>query len=1327
MRIEYYFLMTDYSLWEVILNGDSPAPIRVVKGVLQPVAPTTSKQRLVRKNNLKPEIDADDLEEMDLKWKMAMLTVKARRFLQKTERNLGANGPTSMGFDMSKVECYNSHRKGHFARECRSPNDSRRNGATEPQRRNLPIETSTSNALVSQCDGVGSLESVEARLLVYKQNESVFEENIKLLKLEVQLRDNAIVSLRKTLEKAEQERDDLKLKLEKFQTSSKNLTELVASQTNDKAGNPQHDLKDKGVIDSGCSRHMTGNMSYLSDFEELNGGYVSFRGNPKGESNSYSSSKRILEKVVKQEGTSQPVSPSDSLGIGTRSSTLDFINSSDSVAGVVSRCSSPILRESMGSLDEVIKSSVEDLVPIPSESEGETGCDVPSCFTTFSNILFDDEYDIMNTNLKNDIMNFQQRFDETFSEAWDRLKSSQDSLNASADKYLLNRTPRDSLTIIDNKSKVCTSRNKLIVSKVITTTSSPSPSLDVTALTEIVEELVLMNKVTQQDTVKSIEDTCVTCGGPHPYYECLANGGNTFDACASLCPTIKEDKVQPTSSESTAHVQPMVVQVPILKPDVAPKPNPKPSIPYPSRLNDQNLREKANNQMLRFLQIFQRLHFDISFADAPLHMPKFSSTFKSLLTNKEKLFELASTPLNENCLAVLLKKLLEKLGDPGKNLIPCDFPELEECLALADLGASINLMSLFVWNKLSLLELTPTHMNLELINRSVSYPVVDYDVDPHVLLILERPFLRTARALIDVHDVACGEYAQEVLGFLDSSTSGNPTPLDPIIASSSPSFTLFEGGDFILEGDILYLEKLLNEDPSPNLPLMKNKDLKQADITMTKPSIEEPPKLKLKDLPPHLEYAFLEGIDNLPVMISKELKDEEKASLLKYDFKLAVQHQRRVNPKIHEVIKKEVIKILDARLIYPISDSPRVSPVHCVPKKGGITVVKNEDNELIPTRLVTGWRTHKTKRRPPSLALIGGLPIDACLLVYAMLRARSKEGIVLGHKISKSGIEVDIAKVYAIAKLPHPTSVKGIRSFFGHAGFYRRFIQDFSKISRSMTHLLEKETPFIFSKECIKAFNTLKKKLTEALVLFAPDWDLPFEIMRDASDFAVGAVLGQRNTKHFQPIHYASKTMMDSQAHYTTTEKELLAVVRCVHGQEAVDILTRDIMVRSTLLRKSLILVMLKYGVTHRLSIAYHPQTNGQVEVSNCDLKRILERTVGENQASWSDKLDDALWAFRTAFKTTIRCTPYKLVYGKACHLPIELEHKAYWALKHCNFNLKSASGHQKVQMNELNELWDQAYENSLIYKEKTKKIHDSKIKNCVSTLVIEFFSSILD
>ncbi|GJY59090.1 reverse transcriptase domain-containing protein [Tanacetum coccineum] len=540
-----------------------------------------------------------------------------------------------------------------------------------------------------------------------------------------------------------------------------------------------------------------------------------------------------------------------------------------------------------------------------------------------------------------------------------------------------------------------------------------------------------------------------------------------------------------------------------------------------------------------------------------------------------------------------------------------------------------------------------------------------------------------------------------------------------------------------------------------------------------------------------------------------------------------------------------------------------------------------------------------------------------------------------------------------------------------------------------MTHLLEKNTPFIFSEDCILAFQTLKKKLTEAPILIAPNWDQPFEIMCDASDYAIGAVLGQRIEKHFRPIHYASKTMTEAETNYTTTEKEMLAVVYAFEKFRSYLIMNKSVVytdhsalkylfnkkdAKARLLRWVLLLqefdfkvidtkgaenyaadhlsrlenpyenvfdpkdinetfpletlnmvtshddqntpwfadianyhagnflikgmstqqkrkffkdikhyfwddpylfrnsadqilvyviwprsteilkachkdppwpvteatsqlesiltpffiglrfircyelikscdacqrqgkisqrdempqnaiqvceifdvwgidfmgpfpssrgnkyilvavdylskwveakalptndarvvvkflkslfsrfgalraiisdrgthfcndkfdkVMSKYGVTHRLSTPFHPQTSGQVEVTNQGLKRILERMVGENRASWSDKLDDALWDFRTAYKTPIGCTPYKLVYGKACHLPVELEHKAYWALKHANFDLKTAGDHRKLQLNELSELRDQAYENSLIYKEKTKKLHDSKIKN---------------
>nr|GEW48335.1 reverse transcriptase domain-containing protein [Tanacetum cinerariifolium] len=878
-------------------------------------------------------------------------------------------------------------------------------------------------------------------------------------------------------------------------------------------------------------------------------------------------------------------------------------------------------------------------------------------------------------------------------------------------------------------------------------------------------------------------------------------------------------------------------------------------------------------------------------------------------------------------------------------------------------------------NKLSHPHLSPACMTLELTDRSISRPigvaedvfikvgtfhfsadsvVVDFDADPRVPLILGRYFLKTGRALIDVFkgeltlrvgkeaitfnldqtsrysanynditasridviDMAYEEYSQEVLDFSYVIASGNPTPYyDPIVSTTSPTLTPLGNNDFLLKEVDSFLA--LKDDPT-SLEVNQSYELKIYEAKSDKSSIDEPPEVELKDLPPHLEYAFLEGDDKLPIIIAKDLSVKEKTALItvlkshkqaiawklfdikgidpefcthkilmEEDFEPAVQHPRRVNPKIHDVIKNEVLKLLDARLIYPISDGPWVSPVHCVPKKGGFTVVENEENELILTRLVTGWRVcidyrklneatrkdhftfpfmdqmlerlagnqyycfldgfsgyfqipidPKDQEKPHSLVHTERLLTAACLLGYAMYRARFrekmlkrckdtnlylnwekshfmvKEGIVLGHKISKNGIEVDKAKVDVIAKLPHPITVKGIRSFLGHAGFYRRFIKDFLKIARPMTRLFEKDTPFLFSKECVEAFQTLKRKLTEAPIFIAPDWDMPFELMCYASDFAIGAVLGQCKEKHFRPIHYASKTMTEAESNYTTTEKEMLAVkdakarllcwvlllqeftfkvintkraeklavdhlsrlenphqnvldpkeinesfpfetlnlvstrvnsstpwfvalanyhagnfvVKGMSSQQknkffkdvkhyflddpflfkicadqvirrgnkyilvAVDYLSKWVEAKALPTNDARVVckflknfftrfgtprviisdrgthfcndqfakVMLKFGVTHRLTTPYHPQISGQVEESNRGLKRILERTLGENRASWSDKLDDALWAFRTAYKTPIGCTPYKLVYGKVCHLPIELEHKVY-------------------------------------------------------------------
>ncbi|GJX10680.1 reverse transcriptase domain-containing protein [Tanacetum coccineum] len=843
-------------------------------------------------------------------------------------------------------------------------------------------------------------------------------------------------------------------------------------------------------------------------------------------------------------------------------------------------------------------------------------------------------------NLRNEITRFQQRFDETFYEAWDRFNdllrecphhvfselhqldtlynalnsNDQDSLNSAAGGNFLDKMPRNCLKIIESKSKVRNSRNKPVVAKVNSSTSTPGISPDVTELKDMVKALLLEKKNQNQTLtlVKAVEESCVTCGGTHSYRNCPAtdgnvysdniqeyisqasatnfnqgntsyrapianqirppsfppvqnnqnnqgnnqnrynqNRGNNYNQASTYQPPVNQgqiyqtlinqppvhqtqpyqapapqtqgvskddfqnyvkandavmrnmqnqnqnlqnqmtnltdmlskfvnyntastsgsgtlpsntitnpkvdlkgittrsgvayqgptipttlspskvverepevtkDIVFPTNNGSTKDVQPLVVQVPNYEPIVDPvsalMPNPKLSIPYPLRRNDEKRHEKANDQVEKFYKIFQDMSFESSLADALILMPKFASTLKALIRNKEKLSEMARTPLNKHYSAVILNKLPGKLGDPDKFLIPCNFPRMDECLALADLGASINLMPLSVWKKISLLELTPTCMTLELADRSITKPigiaedvylkvgkfkfladfvVVDFDADPRVPLILERSFSKTGRALIDVYEgeltlrvgkeaitfnldqtsryssnyddmtanridvieMDCEEYSQEVLGFSDVIASGNPTPYyDPIVSTSSLTLTPFGDSDFLLEefdaflaleddptspevddsyydpeGDILLLESFLNDDPSP-LPNQGNyfpeiqKELKVYEAKTDKSSIDKPPEVELKDLPPHLEYAFLEADNKLPVIIAKDLSVEEKPALIKVlkshkqaiawklsdikgtnlefcthkilmeeDYKPAVQHQRRVNPK----------------------------------------------------------------------------------------------------------------------------------------------------------------------------------------------------------------------------------------------------------------------------------------------------------------------------------------------------------------------------------------------------------------------------------------------
>ncbi|GJX90885.1 reverse transcriptase domain-containing protein [Tanacetum coccineum] len=483
----------------------------------------------------------------------------------------------------------------------------------------------------------------------------------------------------------------------------------------------------------------------------------------------------------------------------------------------------------------------------------------------------------------------------------------------------------------------------------------------------------------------------------------------------------------------------------------------------------------------------------------------------------------------------------------------------------------------------------------------VDFVILEMEEDNKVPLILGRPFLHTADAVIRVKQkqLNLGVVTERMIFNIDfamkHSYSNDDTcfSIDEILEEDFDP--LLEEGSKILhsvEGTLLKEEIFSEFDEFVAMTADENSksesDTEEPSfekITINtdykiKTSLEEPPTdLKLKLLPNNLEYVFLEEPSFLPI----QLMDDKK---------LVVQKQRRLNPNMQEVVKNEIVKLLDTDIIYPIADSPWVSLIHRVPKKGGITVVTNENDELVPTRIVTGWR-------------------EKCHFMV-------KEGIVLGHKVSSAGLEVDKVKINVISKLPSPTNIKGVRSFLGHADFYQRFIKDFSKIIRPLTNLLEKYTPFEFNDECQKAFESLKEKLICAHVIISPNWNLPFELMCDASDFAVGVVLGQKDGKNFHPIYFASKTLNPAQQKYTK--------LFCQFGMPKALISDQGTHFCNKIMENT----MKRYRVNHCFSTSYHPKTSGQVKNTNRALKRILEKTIKDNPAIWSRKLDDALWAFRT-------------------------------------------------------------------------------------------------
>nr|GEY09390.1 reverse transcriptase domain-containing protein [Tanacetum cinerariifolium] len=436
------------------------------------------------------------------------------------------------------------------------------------------------------------------------------------------------------------------------------------------------------------------------------------------------------------------------------------------------------------------------------------------------------------------------------------------------------------------------SRAKAVVAKVSTSSSTPAISSKVDELKDLVRALLLDKKDQSSAPVSSPTPAPVKAG--QNVQNQLANltdmlskfmSSNTASSSGSgtlpsnTIPNPKEELKGITTRSGVAYHRPMIPTPskrgtePVVAPVIVPMPNVKSSIPYPSRRDNERHRDQANEQIKKFYEIFKDMSFKISFTDALILMPKFASTLKALIGNKEKLSEMARTPMNEHCSAVILNKLSRKLGDPDKFLIPCEFPGMDECLALANLGASINLMPFSVWEALSLLELTPTCMTLELADRSISKPIgiakdvsfktgqalidvhkgeltlrirneaITYNLDQTVRYLANYNQMTANK--IDVIEMACEEYSQEVLGFFDVIASGNPTPHDdPIVSTTSHTLTPFGDSDFLLfeeadaflgleddpnspkinpfyydpEGDILLLEAILNSKPFPPLP-----------------------------------------------------------------------------------------------------------------------------------------------------------------------------------------------------------------------------------------------------------------------------------------------------------------------------------------------------------------------------------------------------------------------------------------------------------------------------------------------------------------------------